>query len=290
MDLAQIVLKLWRHRRGVAAAMVVALLVAVGATTVMGSAVYAAASTQMLIDAPRSSLGDAETDLTPYTARASVFARLMTAPQALDYIGQAAGIPGNLIAASGPEEIGAPQALHAPTSVQGGQIVSPSSQYSLRFDQNPLLPTVDVYAQAPTVKQAIALANGSVNGFGAYLDQIERQSNVPINARVQARELGTATGGMVNPGASKKIAALVFVGVFALLCWLVLFADRFRAQLKAARSAGRVETARHHGDAVFGSAGRATPNGIPAELGGNDAELAGRLAESRAVFGKRRIT
>ena len=44
-------------------------------------------------------------DLTGYLARANVFARLMTSAEALQYIGKAAGINGNLIDANGPIEI-----------------------------------------------------------------------------------------------------------------------------------------------------------------------------------------
>ena len=69
----------------------------------------------MLVDSPHSALTDANALLDGYIARANVFARLMTSDEALQYIGKAAGINGNLIEATGPLEInGSPAAHHAP--------------------------------------------------------------------------------------------------------------------------------------------------------------------------------
>ena len=238
MELARILLKLWALRVWIIVGIVLAGAVVAISLPRLGSNVYSSASTQMIVDAPRSALGDAREDLTPYTARAVVFARLMTDPQALQYIGQAAGIPGNLIAASGPTELTGPQATHAPTAAQGGQLTAAPARYKLNFLQNPALPTVDVYAEAPTTKQAIALANGAVTGFSGYINNLENQSSVPAGQRITIRQAGSATGGVVDPGASKGLALMIFVVVLALWCGLVLLVTNVRAQLRAVR-AGR---------------------------------------------------
>ena len=174
--------------------------------------------------------------------RAVVYARLMTSPEALDYIGKAAGVDGSLIAADGPAEIGVPQATHSPSAVVNGKQVTPQAQYSLRFDQNPVLPTVDVYAQAPTTKQAIALANGAVAGFARYLGVIESQGNVPGGSRVEVRQLGGATGGVVDPGTSKKVALLVFIIVMALWCCLLLYVSRVIEEMRATKRRAAMTT------------------------------------------------
>jgi hypothetical protein len=96
---------------------------------------------------------------------------------------------------------------------------------------------VDVYADAPTTAQAIALANGAVTGFAKLVNQLPANS-VPQSQRVEIRQLGSATGAMVDASASKSTAVLVFVGVFALWCCLVLFASRLRANLRSAKRAG----------------------------------------------------
>ncbi len=238
MELAKTVLKMWSLRFWLAIGAVLAIGAALASMTLMHSKVYASASTQMIVDAPQTALGDAEEDLTPYTARAFVFARLMTTPKALQYIGQAAGLPGNLIAASGPTELTGPQATHAPTATAGIQLTAPPVHYSLNFLQNPQLPTVDIYSQAPTTKQAIALANGAVRGFAAYIEYLDNQSAVPAGKRIAIRQLGAATGGVVDPGAKKSVALIIFVLVFGLWTVGALRISTLRAHIRLARTQG----------------------------------------------------
>lgn len=237
MELALALLRLWERRIWVAVGAVLALAAAVAGMSAFKSTVYSAASTQMVVDAPKSALGNLQTSLLPYTNRAVVFARLMVSPEALTYIGQAAGVPGNEIAAEGPAEIGAPQAIHSPSIVKDGKLVVPKSQFILRFDQNPQLPTVDIYSQAPTTRQAIMLANGAVTGFTRYLDLIDRETDVPDQQRVQIRQLGSAQGGEVNPSSGKMLAVLLGIMLFVVWCFGVLFASRLRANLRASRGA-----------------------------------------------------
>ncbi len=235
MELARALLKLWRLRLWLLIGVALGATAAGAGMALLRSPVYAAASTQMIVDAPRSALGDPQEDITPFTSRAVVFARLMTTPEVLTYIGRAAGIPGNLIAAAGPEELGAPQATHAPTVAAGNQLLPTAAIYKLNFLQNPELPTVDIYSEAPTTRQAIALANGAVTGFSAYLQHLDTVSRVPAAQRVTLRQAGAATGGIVDPGASKSVAALIFTGVLLAWCGLLLFVTNLATQLRVAR-------------------------------------------------------
>jgi hypothetical protein len=192
----------------------------------------------MLVDSPDSALANASVDLTGYLDRASVFARMMTSAEALQYIGKAAGIDGSLIEANGPVEInGSPSATHAPVDIVHGKDLPAAPNYELSFVQNPSLPTVDVYAKAPTTAQAIALANGAVTGFANFVSQLNA-NHVPQAERVQVRQLGGATGGLVDPSASKSIGLLVFIAVFAVWCWIVLFVSRLKGNLSAAKRGG----------------------------------------------------
>jgi hypothetical protein len=241
VTLAKTLVKLWRLRLWVGIGVVVAGAAAVGSTSMSHSTVYATASTQMVVDSPNSALANASVDLTGYVARAGVFARLMTSAAALQYIGKAAGIDGNLIEATGPVEInGSPTASHAPVAIVDGKDLSVAPTYELSLVQNPSLPTVVVYATAPTTAKAIALANGAVTGFASFVNQLS-PANIPLGQRVEIRELGQATGGMVDASASKSMALLVFVGVFAVWCWLVLFISRLRTDLRAAKRDGSDE-------------------------------------------------
>jgi hypothetical protein len=238
VTLARILLKLWRLRLWVGLGVLLAGASAVASVTMSRSTVYATASTQMLVDSPNSSLANASVDLTGYIDRAGVFARMMTSAAALQYIGQAAGINGNLIDATGPIEInGSPTATHAAVDVVRGQDLSAPATYQLSLVQNPSLPTVDVYATAPTTAKAVALADGAVTGFAKFVGQLNA-NQVPQGQRVEVRQLGEASGGVVDPSASKSIAILVFVGVFAVWCCLVLFTSRLLADVRAAKRAG----------------------------------------------------
>ena len=238
MTLAKIILKLWALRIWVAMGVLVAGAAAAYSFSSSHSTVYSIASTQMLVDSPNSGLGSAGGDITGFATRANVFARLMTSSEALQYIGKAAGIPGNEINANGPVETdGSAAASHAATQIQSGQALPFPGIYKLSFVQNPSLPTIDIYAQAPSTKQAIALANGAVSGFAKFIEQLDGDS-VTHGQRINLTQLGPATGGTVDATASKKIAVLIFVGVLAAWCALVLSVSRLRAQIRAAENGG----------------------------------------------------
>jgi hypothetical protein len=226
MELAQALVQLWQRKIWVAAGIVVALLAAFGSRELLKSKVYAAATTQMVVDSPQSALGNTAPDLAPFTARAGIYARLMTSPQALDAIGRAAGIPGSQIAAQGPPEVALPQAQ---ATQKAPQSALPNNGFKLLLNQDPNLPTIDVYSKAPTTRQAIALANGAVTGFASYLKTLEAQGSVPPSRRVEIRQLGSAVGGVVDPGTSMKLAGLIAVAVLLIWCGLILYIARMRA-------------------------------------------------------------
>lgn len=237
MTLAKLLLRLWKLRLLVVLGGVLAIAAAGASIKLAKSPVYSAATTEMLIDSPTSVLGNADIDLSGYVTRADVFARLITSDEALRYVGQASGIPGHLIDATGPVEInGSPQAAHAPTATLGGPPLPATPEYKLDLTQNPQLPTIDVYATAPTTKEAVALANGAVTGFGKFVSRVETRASVTPSARIILRQLGGATGGVVDPAASKSKAAIIFLFVFALWCGLLLFVTSLWSQVRAERS------------------------------------------------------
>jgi hypothetical protein len=233
MEFALALNRLWHRRIWLVLGVVVAVAAGIMGTRALKKTTYAAASTQMVVDAPKSALGDLKTSLVPFTARAIVYARLMTSPAALDYIGKAAGIPGNEISAVGPAEIGAPTATHTPSVEVNGKLQAPKEKYVLRFDQNPDLPTVDIYAEAPTTTQALALANGAVTGFAGYIHQLDGNAAIPPSHQIHIRQLGAAEGGVVAAGSPAKLGALIGLLVFIVWCLAVLWVARVREQIRA---------------------------------------------------------
>lgn len=241
MELSRLLVELKSYKRWLIVGGVISFLAAVSTIASISffppsvkskSVVFSSATSQMIVDSPQSSLGDLQSDLSPLTARAGIFARFMTSSEALNYIGQAAGIPGSEIEAEGPFEIGMPASVHTPSKLKDGKVVPAATKYRLRFDQNPDLPIVDIFARAPTTQEATRLADGAVTGLARYLNDLEAREGIAATRRVDIRQLGNATGGVVNPGANKKVAFLVFVIVFLLWCGLVLFAGRVRAGLR----------------------------------------------------------
>jgi hypothetical protein len=235
MEIAKLLLRLWQLRRAVVLGFVVAIAAGAVSLAVLPSTVYSTASTQLIVDSPNSALGNPLADLTPYTTRAVVFSQLMTTPAVLQDIGKASGIPGNLIAASGPEVLGAPQATHAPTVRKGNKLLTGAAKYKLNLIQNPDLPTVDIYAEAPTTAQAISLANGAVTGLSNYMNTLDAKGKVKPGHKVTIRSAGAATGGRVDPGASKSTAVIIFAVVFIAWCVLLLFFLNLRENLRVAR-------------------------------------------------------
>jgi hypothetical protein len=199
----------------------------------------------VLIDSPSSVLGDLSQSLVPLSARAVVYANFMVSPAVLDLIGQQMRPPiaGDQIYAAGPVNIQAARVEQEPTALKRNvEITGETTPYRLNFNSNLTQPTINIYSQAPTTAQAVALANASVVGLQRYVAGLERSGRIPASARVTIRQLGSASGRVVNGGISKALMALVFVAVFCLWCVLLLVAERFRENWRASAALQR------HGD------------------------------------------
>jgi hypothetical protein len=232
--MARTLIRLWQLRLFVALGLVLAAVVGVGSMKLLHKQVYASASTQLLVGAPSAAVGNAATDLSGAEALAPIYAQLLTSDQVLTSVGKAAGIPGNLIEAVGPLQVdGAPQTIRMPNAAPGEPTPTGKPQYILNLTQNPELPTIEVYTQAPTTKQAIALANAAGTGLTAFLT--EQAASGATTKRVSVTQLGPATGGVVDPGAGKSIAVIAFAAVFLIWCGLLLWITRVATEIRTER-------------------------------------------------------
>jgi hypothetical protein len=251
MELARTLKTLWIRRRLVALGAVIAAIAALLSVYSVGlfppsmtsrTNVFATASTQLLVDAPDSAFADLENDLTPLETRASVFARFLASPVALTLIAKEADVPVSSIEAEGPYDINLPVIQQEPTAGQrSSQIIGEGALYRLRFENNPVLPVVSVFAQAPTEEEAIGLANAAPRALRAYIAQIQAQQNTPEDRRVVIRKLGNATGGVVNAGANVQIGLLVFIIVFGAWCMLLIPAQTLARGWREANVYGDVD-------------------------------------------------
>jgi len=230
MEFARTFKALWRNRVwfavGVAIAVAAAIL-SVYQVSLFPPALtsrtneFATASTQILVDTPNSSFADLQEEVDPLNYRASVFSRFLASPEAVALIAREARLPDNAIEAQGPYEQGQPLFAIEPTAdKRSSQIIGERALYRLRFESNPNMPLISVYAQAPTDAGAKRLADAAPAALQHYVEGIQDAQRTPMTRRVTVRQLGDATGGTVNAGANVQIALLVFFVV--LILWSLL--------------------------------------------------------------------
>lgn len=232
MELARTLKTLWIRRRLVALGALIAAIAALLSVYTVGlfppslssrTNVFATASTQLLVDTPDSAFADLANDLTPLETRASVFARFLASPAALELIAREAKVPLDSIEAQGPYDMNLPTIQQEPTAGQrSSQIIGEGALYRLRFENNPVLPIVSAFAQAPTEAEALALADAAPRALRTYINRIQAEQDTPPDRRVVIRKLGKATGGVVNEGVNLQIALLVFAVVFGGWCMLLI--------------------------------------------------------------------
>jgi hypothetical protein len=241
MEFALVLRELARHRVALAAGVLVALFAATlsvyhldGGQLKPRQLQHSSATTTVFVDSPSSVLGNLNPSFDPLLARATVYANLMASPAILGEIGQRAGISGEQLYAAGPVDSLVPRVVEEPTAVQRNvEITGETEPYRLNFNNDPNLPTIGIYAQAPTTKQAIVLANAAAVSLAQYVKSVQSAGNVPAQSRVVIRQLGRASGGVADSGISKALAVMVFVGIFLVWCVLILVGTRFRQNWRA---------------------------------------------------------
>jgi hypothetical protein len=192
-----------------------------------GNLEVAAATTHVLIDYPNASIVDRVTlpqDLSSLQNRAELYARLMTSTPVLTAIGRRAGLPPDQI--SGVADITAPgpiQFLEAGSEEHANQIRASRAPYRLELQADPGQPILAIYTEAPTLGEALRLANSAILGLQDYMRELARQQGFPAQELPQLRQLGSARGGVTNGSARVVIGGLTFITAFA-LSLVVMFA------------------------------------------------------------------
>jgi hypothetical protein len=232
MELARALKALWKRRRLFVLGVVIAAIVATLSAFTVGifppsltprTNTFATASTQILVDTPNSAFANLEEEVEPLNTRAAVFSRFLASPLAITLIAREAGLPANAIEGQGPYEQNLPVFEQEPTAEKrSSQIIGERALYRLRFENNPDLPIVTVFAQAPTAAGAHKLADAAPEALSSYISHIQVAQHTPAKRRVIVPQLGDATGGTVNGGANAQIAALVFFVVLLFWCLLLI--------------------------------------------------------------------
>lgn len=192
----------------------------------------AAASTEVLIDTPRSTLIDLRQDLfeiESMTNRSVLLGNVMASAPVVAYIALRAGVPPDVIRAQTPRTPNSPRPLAtAGNEKKTSDLLQSTNQYRLSIEANPSVPILKIYAQAPTARAAEQLANASVDGLRDYLEQQARARGVALDKQVRLQQLGRARGDVINDGVRLQAMFLVFALVFVLAAVAALSLSRVR--------------------------------------------------------------
>jgi hypothetical protein len=264
MELVQILKSLWSKRWWVALGAVVA---AGAAITVLyrvsldppglqdRSVRVGAASAEILIDAPKSTLGDLGRDIVPLTSRGGIFTRYLGTDGATTEIASESGIPASRIAVASPKLSidGVPDTKSAERAAKLGS----SRDYLLQVQQGDELPVLSIFTQGPTADGARRLANATAGALAAVVTSIQDETGVPERRRLTIRQLGTARAGELREEPSRMLAAAVFMGVLGAFCLAILAWPALLAAWRAPDPVGQLIPHQTNGSSPNGHASQA---------------------------------
>ena len=241
MGLGTSMQRLWQFRRGVVVSVALALVVAVWSVAKISvfppgltprSLEMATASTQVVIDTPKSALLDLRQDtyhLEGLTNRAVLLGNVMASPPVRESIARRAHVPVELIRVSPPLTPKQPRALaETGNEKRTRDILKLNDEYRLAIQANPTVPVLHVYAQTATAESAQALTNAAVDAMRAYLADLAESARTPENEQIRLVQLGRARGAVINGGIEWQVAILAFLITLAASCATAIFVARVR--------------------------------------------------------------
>jgi hypothetical protein len=190
----------------------------------------ASASTQVVVDTPRSTLVDIRQDtsgLQGLTNRALLLGNAMASPQIRADIARRAGVPFEELQVVPPITPKQPRVLaEAGHAKHSSDILKLNGEYRIYIKANPTVPFLQIYAQTPTAGSAAALANAAVGGMQTYLAALGQSTDTPEAQQIRLTQLGKAEGIVVNGGIAWRVAFLAFLVTFGLGCATVIWVRR----------------------------------------------------------------
>jgi len=249
VDFAELLTQLWRRRLWMLAVLAFAFVISLVTVYHVSlappglktkSIELGAAETQLIVDAPRSGIGDLTRDLDPLNARAQVLSQLMRSDPVVREIAKIMNVPPSVIEAQTDNSaLNIPQnQLEPGQAKRANQIASEGRVYRLTFQAVPDQPTVSVFSQADTPAIATKLANAAVVATREWITSVQGRQLVPEGRRTVVTQLGSADSGFVNKGASRMFAVLIFIAIFAFGCVAILLVNRLLLMAAARRTAG----------------------------------------------------
>jgi hypothetical protein len=232
---------LWQIRSWVAGCAAFALVAAVWSVAHISvappgltsrSLKMATASTQVIVDTPKSTLVDVRQDangLQALTNRALLLGNVVASPEVRAAIARRAHVPFEQLQVIPPLTARQPRVLsEAGNEKHTTDILKLSGEYRLYIRANPTVPFLQIYAQTPTAESASALANAAVGGIQSYVAALSQATRTPVGEQIRLTPLGHAQGTVINKGIEWQVAFLAFVLAFGVSCATVIWVRRVR--------------------------------------------------------------
>ncbi|MEA2138091.1 MAG: hypothetical protein QOG56_1241 [Solirubrobacteraceae bacterium] len=197
----------------------------------------AGATSTVVVDRPRPLVADrlaTDGDYQTLQKRAVLLANLVTSAPVLERIGRRAGVDPDEIAASTRVTANVQSVLTDPNSEKrASDIRDARRRYRIEVQPDPTLPSFTVFARAPTIAAAEALANSAVAGLHDYRVALARREHADPAKAVRLEQVGTARGAIINGGAKVVIAGFSGLCGFAAAGLALLTGARLRRHRRA---------------------------------------------------------
>lgn len=245
MAFVEIARELWQRKLLVGLVFALALLAAIYSSYNVSlfppgaesrSLSVSAASSQILIDSPRSTLvtGAEAGTLDALATRAKIYGQYLSSLAARAEIAKRVGIPAQTISTTGPFSPANGQQGYAsqPADERAEELLQEGAQNRLVFTAQEGVPILTVSAQAATAERAIALASASFATLKDYVQEL-RTDGTPVRKGVIVRQLGAPEGGTLGGSNNMILMVLAFILVFGLGCAAILVVPTFIARWRA---------------------------------------------------------
>ena len=243
MALVETIRQLWQRKLLVGLVLALAIAAAILSTYRVSSSglekrslAVAAASSQILVDSPDSTLvqGAELGTFEALATRAKIYGQYLASPSAREEIAERAGVPTRSIATSGPFSSATGQSNYSSQSSEerAGELLQEGAGNRLVFTAQEGVPILTVDAQSADTDTALALASASFATLEHYVHSLEADGK-PVRQGVTVRELGAPEGGTLGGSNNLILLVLAFLLVFGLGCAAILlvptFAQRWRS-------------------------------------------------------------
>lgn len=249
MEPVEAIRQLWSRKLLIGLVLVVATLVAILSAYSLSLSPFGlksraltvgAASSQILIDSPKSALVDGASlgTFEVLSTRAKIYGEYLSSLAARKEIAKIAGVPASSISSSGPFSSATGQNSYESQNSEdrANEILQEGAQSRLVFTGQEGVPILTVDAQASTANKAVDLANASFVTLQHYVTSLTIGGE-DVKRGVIVRELGAPEGGTIGGGNDAILMALAFLAVTAMGCAAILVVPRFTQRWRSLNQA-----------------------------------------------------